>query len=298
MRKFIKTFTSMCCTMLILTDAIGQVQSPVSYIFPRGTKIYSNVPYAGDTLQKHLLDLYVPENATSSTPLLVWVHGGAWRVNDKYADMNYMKTTVRDILANGFAIASIDYRHSFMAVFPAQRQDCSQAISFLYSNAEKYGLDKNRIGIIGFSAGAHLASQLALSANQQETKPEYRIKCVIDFYGPADMIALETNPDTAFNNSRSPVSMLLGAMAIDRPDLAYAASPVSYIDKDDPPFLIVHGEKDESVPNTQSRLLSSWLKLKGVKNELVIVPGAPHYGEMFDAEWIRKKLISFLQQNL
>lgn len=115
---------------------------------------------------------------------------------------------------------------------------------------------------------------------------------------PADLVAISGNPDTSVNNARSPVARLLGAMHVDRPDLARRASPVTYIDKADPPFLIVQGEKDESVPNTQSRLLSSSLKLAGVKNELIIVPSAPHYGEMFDAEWIRKRVFRFLGDHL
>ena len=92
--------------------------------------------------------------------------------------------------------------------------------------------------------------------------------------------------------------MLLGAWPVDRPDLAKRASPVTYVDKNDPPFLIVHGEKDESVPNTQSRLLSSWLTIAGVKNELIIVPNAPHFGEMFDEESIRQRLFKFLVTHL
>jgi dipeptidyl aminopeptidase/acylaminoacyl peptidase len=100
------------------------------------------------------------------------------------------------------------------------------------------------------------------------------------------------------NNARNPVSILLGAQAVERPDLAKVASPVTYVDRNDPPFIIVQGEKDESVPNTQSRILHSWLTLVGVKNELIIVPNAPHFGEMFDAEYIRKRLMSFLAENL
>ena len=94
-------------------------------------------------------------------------------------------------------------------------------------------------------------------------------------------------PDTSINNERNPVSILLGALPLKSPDLAKTASPVTYVDKNDPPFLIVQGEKDESVPYTQSVMLHSWLQLAGVKNDLIIVPGAPHYGPMFDADNIR-----------
>ncbi len=90
----------------------------------------------------------------------------------------------------------------------------------------------------------------------------FKIKLALDFYGPSDLIMLAGNPDTSINNMRNPVSLLLGAMPVNRPDIAKLASPVTYIDKNDPPFLIVQGEKDESVPNTQSKILYAWLTLK------------------------------------
>jgi acetyl esterase/lipase len=289
----------------LILEGKGQAPSRVRNLFPEKTTVYGDIPYAGDTLQKHQLDIYLPENADNKTPLVVWIHGGAWMVNDKYADMGYMKNTVKGFLENGYALASINYRYSTDAVFPAQIQDCNQALEFLYQHADQYKIDRNRIAVIGFSAGGHLASLLALSNNNavkefypSATPPHFRIKCALDFYGPSDFVMLASNPDTAVNNARNPVSILLGALPVERPDLAKRASPVTYVDKNDPPFLIVQGEKDESVPNTQSRVLHSWLTLAGVKNELIIVPNAPHYGEMFDAEYIRKKLFAFLGENL
>jgi Esterase/lipase len=219
--------------------------------------------------------------------------------------MNYMKNTVKGFIENGYSLASIDYRFSTEAVFPAQIQDCNEALEYLYEHAVQYKIDTNRIAVIGFSAGGHLASLMALSNNNNITKfyppgkqIHFKIKCALDFYGPSDLIMLATNPDTSINNKRNPVSILLGAMPVDRPDLARIASPVTYIDKNDPPFFIVQGEKDESVPNTESKILSSWLTLAGVKNKLIIVPGAPHYGEMFDADYIRKDLFNFLNSYL
>jgi acetyl esterase/lipase len=279
--------------------------SPVQNIFPQGTTTYSNVPYANDTLKKHLLDIYLPPDAKSNTPLIVWIHGGAWMLNDKYADMGYMKNTIKGFIDSGYALASIDYRYSTQAIFPAQIQDCNEAVEFLYQHAEQYKLDKNRIALIGFSAGGHLASLLGLSGNNDVkefyadgNKPHFNIRCVLDFYGPSDFIMLASNPDTSINNMRNPVSILLGTMAVDHPDVAKRASPVAYIDKNDPPFIIVQGEKDESVPNTQSKILSAWLTLAGVNNQLIIVPGAPHYGEMYDAEYIRRDLFHFLASNM
>lgn len=301
----IKSFPSPLWLLLLLIglhhNAAAQPKSPVQSLFPQGTVTHSNIPYAGDTLQKHLLDIYLPPGVKAPVPLIVWVHGGAWMLNDKYADMGYMKNTLKGFIDSGYALASIDYRWSTTAPFPAQLQDCNQAIEYLYEHAAQYGYDKSRIALIGFSAGGHLASLLALSHNNNvtafyanNTKPTFAIKCVLDFYGPSDLIAIASNPDTAINNARNPVAVLLGAVPVERPDLAKKASPVTYIDKADPPFLIVQGEKDESVPNTQSKLLSSWLTLAGVPNELIIVPNAPHYGVMFDEAWIRQRLFRFL----
>jgi dipeptidyl aminopeptidase/acylaminoacyl peptidase len=102
----------------------------------------------------------------------------------------------------------------------------------------------------------------------------------------------------AIDVKNSPLTLLLGASPFERPDLAKAASPITYVDKNDPPFIIIQGEKDESVPYTQSVVLSSWLKVSGVHQELIIVPNAPHYGEMFDTEPIRKQLFNFLYEKL
>lgn len=279
--------------------------SPVQHIFPQGTIMHSNIAYANDTLKKHLLDIYLPANAKKNLPLVVWIHGGAWMLNDKYADMSYMTNTVKGFLDSGYALASIDYRWSTQAKFPAQIQDCNMAIQFLYDHAGEYNIDKNKIALIGFSAGGHLASLLGLSNNNHvktfyadDKKTAFKIKCVLDFYGPSDFLMLASLPDTSINNSRNPVAVLLGNMQVDRPDLAKAASPVTYIDKDDPPFLIVQGEKDESVPNTQSKILSSWLTLNKVPNKLIIVKDAPHYGVMFDEDYIRTDLFQYLRKYL
>lgn len=282
-----------------LTNA--QVPDRVRAWFPTGTVFHHNIPYANDTLKKHLLDIYLPANAKGALPLVVWIHGGAWMLNDKYADMGYMKRTISGFLEAGYALASIDYRYSTTAPFPAQIQDCNAALEFLSANSTKYSIDKNRIVLIGFSAGGHLASLQGLALNNNVSdfyaggkKPTYKLRGIIDFYGPSDFLAMigRSNPDSISD----PISRLLGASAIRRPDLSKRASPVTYVDKNDPPFFIVQGEKDESVPYQQSVLLQSYLNLAGVKNELTIVKDAPHFGEMFDAPEIREKLFKFLQE--
>ncbi len=288
--------------ILFLVAAInGFAQTnPIINAFPQGTILHGNVPYNNDDLPKHLLDIYLPANTKGKVPLVIFIHGGGWLVNDKYADMGYMKKTVAEIISSGFALASIDYRFATQAIFPAQMQDCNRAISFLFDNADTYGFDKNRFAVMGFSAGGHLASLVGLSKNNNietfflpgSTKA-FNFKCVVDFYGPAELILFPGNSD-----EKSPESQLIGATPLSRPDLAKAASPVTYVDKSDPPFLIIHGEKDDLVSPKQSQLLSAWLTVAGVQNELIIVKDAPHFGVMFDADEIRSKVIGFLKKQL
>jgi acetyl esterase/lipase len=307
MARLLELQVTLSISLFILSAGVAcsQPAGRVRDIFPPGTTVYGNIPYAADTLKGHLLDIYIPGKAKANCPLLVWVHGGAWNHNDKYSDMGYMKNTIRGFMERGYALASIDYRYSSRAVFPAQIQDCNQALDYLYQYAEKYKVDKSKIILIGFSAGGHLASLLGLSHNDgisdfnhDRMKPAFAIRGIIDFYGPSDFVALIGTGETGVNDPADPVAQLLGASPIDRPDLAKAASPVTYIDKNDPPFLIIQGEKDQSVPPSQSKLLSAWLKIHGVRNELMIVPNAPHFGEMFDAETVREKVFKFISNEV
>jgi len=297
----IRLFFVLMLAVSILTSA--QTPSFISETFPKGTVFHQNIPYAGDTLKKHLLDIYLPANAKTNTPLIVWIHGGAWNHNDKYADMGYMTSTIKALIEKGYALASIDYRQSSTAIFPAQIQDCNQAVEFLYTNAAKYKLDKNRFAIMGFSAGGHLGSLLALSNNSDvpefyanKKKPAFRIKAMLDFYGPSNLLLFFGTSDP--KEVDSSIAKLLGTSPLLRPDISEMASPVTYVDKNDPPFFIVHGEKDPDVPRAQSYLLKSWLDLAHVKNELTIVKDAPHYGKMFDAEEIQKGLFAFLDREM
>jgi acetyl esterase/lipase len=289
--------------VLLLASAFSYAQPPSPSVIQgrlsKGTIIHGNIPYNSDTLKKHLLDIYLPPNAKGNSPLVIFIHGGGWVGNDKYADMGYMPNTVNAMLDNGIAVASIDYRFAQDAVFPAILQDCNKAVSFLYDNAAKYKLDKDRIALMGFSAGGHLASLMGTSHNNQvknlyfpNSYRPFKYKAVVDFYGPTDLVLLPGNDD-----EKAPESILIGAKPLERPDLAKAASPITYIDKNDPPFIIFHGEKDNIVSNKQSKLFHAWLQYYGVKSEITIVKDAPHFGTMYDVEEIKTKVIDFLNQH-
>lgn len=297
-----KLFSITLSLLAIMTAGVvfGQPSNPVLPFLPEGTILHGNIRYSGDATEKHLLDIYLPPGVKGKAPVIIFIHGGAWISNDKYADFGYMRKTVAEFIKNGYAIASIDYRWATETPFPAQIRDCNLAVSWLYDHAEQYGLDRNRLALIGFSAGGHLASLQGLSNNERVddfhvpgSSRNFTIKAVVDFYGPAELASLKSSEDP-----KSPEAILLGAAPVNRPDLAKVASPVTYVDPKDPPFLIIHGENDELVWNRQSKLLSAWLTVNGVDNELVIVPGAPHFGIMFDADPIRSKVLSFLRKHL
>ena len=288
--------------LLIFRFAFAQMPTAtkIEARLPKGTVVHGNIPYNNDTLKKHLLDIYLPAEVKGNVPFVIFIHGGGWLGNDKYADMGYMPNTIAAMLENGMAVASIDYRFATQAVFPAILQDCNKAVSFLYDNADKYSLDKNKIAVMGFSAGGHLASLMGTSQNNKvkdlyfpNSYRPFQYKAVVDFYGPIDLVLLPGNED-----AKSPEALLIGATPLERPDLAKAASPITYIDKNDPPFIIFHGEKDNIVSNKQSKLFSAWLKYHGVQHELTIVKDAPHYGTMYDVEEIKVKIIDFLKVNL
>jgi len=300
-----KTIVLFCLFILWGNGLSAKIPLFLKDILPKGTVIFSDIAYAGDTLKRHNLDLYVPPHGGNSLPLLIWIHGGGWRAGNKYNDMNYMKSTLKAILEKGYAVASIEYRYSTTAIFPAQIQDCNRAADFLYENSGKYSLDKSRFAVIGFSAGGYLASLLATSNNNtvesfyyNNIKPCFKIQAAIDFFGPTDFIARIGSMKLDEGDQKSTSTALLGAEPVDRPDLAKVASATTYVDKADPPFLIFHGDKDTTVPITLSKLLDSYLQLANVHSEFVIVNGAPHGGKLFGSEEIKNKILVFLNTYL
>ncbi|GAA4324245.1 alpha/beta hydrolase [Mucilaginibacter gynuensis] len=296
MKKF-----SYLIMLLLLVCAGASAQEADTLALPN-TKLIRNIPYVANGHPQQNFDLYIPNNAKKPMPVILWIHGGAWEGGfKKWIDVAYL-------VGQGYAIASIDYRFSQHAIFPAQAIDCNEAIYYIWKNAAKYNLDVNRFVIGGGSAGGHLASLIGLSYNNKvkgfyndiNKSSKIRIRGVLDFYGPADFNVVHGTATLSFDydDEKSAVTRLLGAMTLDRPDIAAYASPVTYIDKDDPPFIIFHGDKDQLVPFWESRQFYARLKLAGVKAELVKLPGVGHAGGEFSAPAMQKKVIDFLNEVL
>jgi acetyl esterase/lipase len=284
--------------ILVFAGARAQYKDTLTI---QGTTEYKEIPYLNNGLKQQNLDLYIPDSAKKPMPLIIWIHGGGWNGGYKgWIEVPYLTKL-------GYAIASVEYRFSSVAPFPAQVIDCNEAIYFLWKNAKKYGLDTSRFVVGGGSAGGHLAALIGTSSNNHisgfyndiEKEGKVHIKAVLDYYGPSDLNVVHGHAAALdYDGEHSAVNMLIGAQALDRPDLAAIASPVTYIDKDDPPILILHGDIDGFVPFWESRLFYSRLKLAGVKADLMKLPGANHAGPAFQAPDIQQKVIDFLDDVL
>lgn len=247
-----------------------------------GITVHYDLPYVEGRHYRQKLDLYVPENSESPLPLVIWIHGGGWRRGDKG-----MVERQLYLLEHGFAMASINYRLSHNAKFPAQIHDCKAAIRYLRKHAAKYGLDSQRFGVWGSSAGGHLVALMGTSGDVKRlegklgvTGVSSRVQAVCDFFGPTDFTALRDRPPNPNIKSddplMQPIPRLLGGMVSDKKELARLASPATHVSADDPPFLIMHGDQDPLVPYQQSEILDGLLEKKGVDSTLVIVPGHGH----------------------
>lgn len=254
---------------------------------PDGSLHYSGISYATAAGFRPLqLDLWVP-SGEGRHPVVVWIHGGAWQFGDR---RDLPPTLAPDavfdaLLEAGIAVASIDYRLSREAVFPAQLHDAKSAVRYLRHHADQLDLDTDRIGVWGESAGGHLAALVGLTGDRPElegnlgvTGPVSTVRAVVDWYGIADLTTmprLEIPSDVALPMELTvdPIEQLLGEAD---PERAQSASPTTYVTADAPPFLLVHGTEDFLVPVGQSRELHRALLEAGTEAELVTVEGAGH----------------------
>ncbi|MCM8528993.1 MAG: alpha/beta hydrolase [Lentisphaeraceae bacterium] len=245
------------------------------------------------------LDLYIPKNV-SKPQLLVWIHGGGWRAGDK------SRCYIKDITKYGFALASISYRLTDKAIFPAQIHDCKAAVRWLRANSAKYGYDAEKIGVSGASAGGMLAALMGTSGNNSEMEgkvggnAEYssKVDAVVDFYGATDFILRSKNQPSRANKKGSVCYKLFGGAASEKTELAKAASAVTYVSKDDPPFLVIHGDKDNKVLLDQSQRIQEEYQKAGLDLELMIIKGGGHGGDIYFKENIIKKMAAFFREKL
>lgn len=249
-----------------------------------GVSLQRDIPYASTDNPRQRLDLYLPRQRAAEAPLpvVVWIHGGAWRAGDKSSGQGRLAEYVR---SGRYAGVSVGYRLSGEAVWPAQIHDCKAAIRWIRAHAKEHGLDPERIGVWGSSAGGHLVAMLGTSGGAESLEgilgnhrdQSSRVGCVADYFGPSDLLTIGDHESSIDHNAAdSPEAQLIGGAVQKSKDAARAASPITYVSEDDPPFLIVHGTADMTVPFAQSEILAAALKKAGVEVTMVAVDGAGH----------------------
>ncbi len=290
-----------------LTISLACRLAPADKPAPAGVKIERNLAYVTGGDASQVLDLYLPEkDPEKPLPLIVWVHGGGWRAGTKDG------CPAAAFVAKGYIAASVEYRFSQKAVFPAQIQDCQAALRWLRANSAKYHIDPAHVGVWGASAGGHLVSLMGTSGGKKAFPPvggnedqSDQVQAVCDVFGPADFnTVMKQAADEsvksvyAFNTPTDPYSGLIGVKLGEDEAKGNAVSPVHYVDKTNPPILILHGTADPHVPFAQSVEFADALKKAGVSVTLQRFPGAGHGGPAFNLPAVNDLILRFFDKEL
>ena len=268
---------------------------------PAGVRELHDLVYVEGGHERNKLDLYLPEKAEGPLPLIIWVHGGGWQNGSK----DGCPPLRAGYVGQGYAVASINYRLSGHAVFPAQIEDCKAAIRWLRAHAGEYSLDSKRFGVWGSSAGGHLVALIGTSGDVKKfdvganLDQSSRVQAVCDYYGPTDFTVFVTTPGyESHATDASPEAKLIGGAVMKNQDKAARVNPITYVTKDDPPFLMVHGDKDPTVPINQSQLLFEALKKSEVSTHFHTIHGAGHGGPGFAGKDIDEMVGQFFAERL
>jgi acetyl esterase/lipase len=289
-------------TACAMAQATNRGRPPAT--LPAGVTSQTNIPYVENGSRNQVLDLYLPQQPSEKPlPLIIWIHGGAWMGGSQ------TNPPMLYLVPKGFAVASIQYRFSSEAIWPAQSYDCKAAIRFLRANAAKYNIDPDHFGVGGDSAGGHLAAFVGASGDVKEMEGDLgnlnvssKVQAVLDWFGPIDLtlMAQQSGPNSMLQHDapNSPESRLLGGPVQEKRDLAKTANPITYIDKNNPPFLIMHGDNDQLVPHEQSVILAKALIDAGVEVTMKTIPGARHEDPKFRSIENQRLIEDFFVQNL
>jgi acetyl esterase/lipase len=271
-----------CCLFATIATTYPQIRTVTQQPYPTGSNSVAwitNVPYVDGGGPQQQLDLYIPTDR-KNMPLVVYVHGGGWEHGDKAGDS--LNPNNLQLLWDGYAMASINYRLAPAAIWPAQIQDCKAAIRWLKTHAHQYGYDPNRVAVIGVSVGGHLAAMLVTTSGTktfdvgENLDSSSDVTCGVNICGAVADFTTFDGPNFSF----------LGGSLKDHMDLARSATPTNYMHADEPPMLVVHGTADHLVPYVQSELLVEAMDKAGAPYYFHTVVGGGHtiyFGLNFNA---------------
>jgi acetyl esterase/lipase len=307
-RRVVSTFV---CAFLFAACDNGVTTIPAPPVsVPR---VSLDVAYAS-VAQAQKLDIYLPETGTGPYPVVVWIHGGGWSGGSKALDAASVQ---RQLTTRGYAVASVEYRLSGVARYPAAVQDVKAAIRFLRANATKYSLRGDRIAAWGNSAGGHLAAMLALSGGASvfddaalgNATESSRVQALVDWFGPSDLLMMDADGatqgcpvynGTGHDAAGSPEGIFLGSRPSLAPAKAREASPMTWVTADDPPALIEHGGRDCTVPTGQGKRLRDAMRavMDTSRVAWAELPNDGHGGVGFEAAANMNLVAAFLDKYL
>lgn len=261
---------------------------------PENIEEIKNIEYKNVNGKSLQLDIYKPRGLVKPAPLLVFIHGGGWTGGKREDYLVYLVAFAK----MGYTTATVSYRLVKDSVYPACAEDIRDAVQWLFKNGETYNYDPDRIAVIGGSAGGHLALLAAYGwhkpGDSNDTSMPVsarRIKAVVDLYGPTDLT-------TTFAQTNSTVTRFIGHSYKEAPELFTEASPIHYLDKDDPPTMILHGTSDETVPISQSDELKARLDALDIPNVYIRMPLWPHTMDIDQRvnDYCKLKMSQFFEQ--
>lgn len=272
------------------------ITPPVIEYEKRNLDFYEGVVYKVWNGIEIKMDIFCPANSKKQHPAVIWVHGGGW--SDENLTRKYLPSEeLAQLGEKGYVVASIDYRLSGTAPFPAQAEDCKTAIRFLRKNASKYCIDPERIAVWGESAGGHLAELMAYSDDTEFHDGNYsgyssKVQAVIPWYAPND---LRKSQDNIKGHGEDEIFQKLFAYTDSEvcAHMRAMASPILYASRQNPPTLLMHGDADKLVNYECSIQMYRALKCAGNQVELITVPEQGH--GFFEGKEYYQKIFTFLK---
>lgn len=285
------------------TEKPTEQKTPPPLVIPDDMELLPDLQYALVGTRVLALDVIKPkEKRPKPRPVIVWVHGGGWRNGNKEGARKFLL----EFAKQGYVCATVGYRYSTEAPFPAQIHDLKAALRYLRANADRFGLDPRRVGVWGSSAGGHLAALLGTTSDTDdldgaEGNPGVAddVQAVCDWFGPTNLLNIghDDTDQLKHNELKSAESQLVGGPVQENREKAIQASPVTHVSRNDPPFLIMHGDADAMVPIKQSETFAKALQDKGVDVTFIPVPGEGH-GFKSKTKELHQKVLEFFDKHL
>ena len=311
MKKTLLSTCMLCLSAVAMAQpagGFGGFQAPQVKL--ETSQEWKDVNYAGDDKAYHTCDIYLPKQQKASYPVVIHIYGSAWFSNSSKG-MADLGTIVKSLLDAGFAVVCPNHRSSMDAKWPAQIHDIRAVIRFVRGEAKKYKFDPSFVATSGFSSGGHLASTAATTSGTKQTKvgtvdidlegnvgnylnESSAVNAACDWSGPIDLTAMDCGESMKMGEN-SPEDVLLNSKLAKEPDKYLSLSANTYVDKNDPPIIIFHGEKDNVVPCCQGKAFFETLKAAGVKTEATFVPEGSHGGPAMYVEENLQKMVNFLK---